>query len=248
MKIYFLIPVYNESANIELLAENLIRTADSFERFFLFVDDCSSDNSVELLDRMFEGKPHLVLTKSSNLGPGDSFNRGFDWILNHSTDDNDLIITLEADNTSDFDLIPALIQISGLDFNLVLPSVYAQGGGFQRSSFFRRVVSFMANMFLRTVFNVKVQTLSSFFRLYKAGLLRKISSEYKPIISEKGFVCMFEVLMKAIRSGARIIEVPTILRSENRKDRSKMKILKTTGQYLRYTAKLIFSPAKAMKY
>lgn len=241
MRTYFLIPVYNETANLELLSENLFRTETRSEKFYVFVDDHSSDESVALTGRLFAGKPYHIITKDRNLGPGDSFNKGFEWILDNGADDDDLIITLEADNTSDFELIPDLVTISELGFNLVLPSVYAQGGGFQRSSFFRKLISFTANMFLRTAFNVKVQTLSSFFRLYRAGLIRKIRNDYTMIISEKGFVCMFEILLKAIRSEARIIEVPTVLRSQNRKDRSKMKVLRTTRQYLAYVTRIIFS-------
>jgi hypothetical protein len=49
---------------------------------------------------------------------------------------------------------------------------------------------------------------------------------------------MFEILLKAIRSGASIIEVPMVLKSQNRKDKSKMKILKTMGQYVKYVLKI----------
>ena len=38
---------------------------------------------------------------------------------------------------------------------------------------------------------------------------------------------MLEILLKSIKAGARIIEVPMILRSDLRKDKTKMKIGKT---------------------
>jgi dolichol-phosphate mannosyltransferase len=244
MKMFYLIPVYNETANLELLANNLKNSLPGEEKFYLFVDDASSDGTVKMLQRLFNGTSFHIITKTENMGPGDSFNRGFEWILQNTENDKDMVITLEADNTSDIELVPVLVSISSLNYNLVLASVYAQGGGFQKSSFLRRLISFVANMFLRLVFSIKVQTLSSFFRLYHVGLLRQIKETYPAIISEKGFVCMFEILLKAVKVQARIIEVPTILKSQNRKDRSKMKIIRTTGNYILYTLKLLFKGLK----
>ena len=45
---------------------------------------------------------------------------------------------------------------------------------------------------------------------------------------------MVEILIKAIKLEAKIIEVPMLLNSENRKGKSKMKIFKTILSYLRF--------------
>jgi dolichol-phosphate mannosyltransferase len=238
MTLYFLIPVFNESPNLHLLSENLQRSLPGRNKFYLFVDDKSTDDTVDKLHALFHSALSHIIQKESNKGPGDSFNLGFEWILEHSADEKDIVITLEADNTSDIELLPGMISISEMNYNLVLASVYAQGGGFEKSSFLRKLISFSANFFLRFTFNIKVQTLSSFYRVYHISLIRKIKENYNNIISEKGFVCMFEILLKAIRMNASIIEIPMVLRSLNRKDKSKMKILKTTVQYMRYVLKL----------
>ena len=238
MNLYFLIPVFNESANLDLLSESLKRVLEGERKFYLFIDDKSTDDTIEKIYRLFQSESYHIISKDRNLGPGDSFNRGFDWILEHSDDERDIIITLEADNTSDIDLLPAMVSISALGYNLVLASVYVQGGGFDKTSFARKFISFFANIFLRVLFNIKIQTLSSFYRVYHIGLIRGIRQNYSSIISEKGFVCMFEILIKAIRLDASIIEVPMLLKSQNRKGKSKMKILKTMAQYIKFTFKL----------
>jgi len=130
-----------------------------------------------------------------------------------------------------------MVSISALDYDLVLASVYAQGGGFEKSSFIRKLISFSANMFLRFAFNIKIQTLSSFYRVYRLNLIKRIKQNYNTIISEKGFVCICEILLKAVRLNASIIEIPMVLKSLNRKDRSKMKVLSTIGQYIRFILK-----------
>ena len=238
MNLYFLIPVFNESANLDLLSESLQRTLLSERKFYLFIDDKSTDDTIEKIHRLFHSKPYHIISKERNQGPGDSFNLGFEWILKQSDDESDIVITIEADNTSDIDLLPAMVAISALDYSLVLASVYVQGGGFDKTSIIRRFISFFANILLRMLFNVKIQTLSSFYRVYHIGLIKRIRENYNSIISEKGFVCMFEILLKAIRSDARIIEIPMVLKSQNRKDKSKMKVLKTMAQYIKYTFKL----------
>ena len=87
-------------------------------------------------------------------------------------------------------------------------------------------------MILRTVFNIKVLTISSFYRVYKISLIKKIYEKYEQIIEESGFISMLEILIKSIRCNASIIELPMILNSDNRNDKSKMKILKTSFEYL----------------
>lgn len=240
MKLYFLIPVFNESVNLDLLSDSLLSTLPEERKFYIFVDDKSTDDTIRKIHSLFQSEPYHIIEKEINQGPGDSFNLGFEWILQHSDDDRDLIITLEADNTSDINLLPTMFGISALNYDLVLASVYAQGGGFEKSSFFRKLISFLANIFLRFIFNIKVQTLSSFYRVYQISLIKRIRHNYTSVISEKGFVCMFEILLKAIKSDANIIEVPMVLKSQSRKDKSKMKVFNTMIQYFRYVSKLVF--------
>ncbi len=239
--IFFLVPVYNEEENIPKLFESFARVSDKHEVTFVFVDDCSTDNSVNLINTLFENFRFKVITKQQNGGPGHSFNLGFDWILEHS-ESTDLVVTLEADGTSDLSILSTMITLSSeFGFDLVLSSVYAQGGGFQQTSFFRKTISFWANIMLRAIFNVKVLTLSSFYRISSVALLRRIKDRYSIIIEQPGFVCMFEMVLKSINVDARIIEVPMQLKSEARIGQSKMNVTKTSKEYLRFIYKHYFS-------
>lgn len=236
MTIFFLIPVYNESANLNELAVNLISSFQGKNKFFLFVDDCSSDDSVKIIKEKFSDKESLVITKDKNKGPGDSFNLGFEWLIEHAGKD-DIVFTMEADNTSDIKLLDKMFSISLQGFDLVLASVYAQGGGFDKTSLFRRFISSVANMMMRFIFDIKILTLSSFYRAYRMDLIRKIKTQYKTIIEEKGFISMLEILIKAIQLNATIIEIPMVLYSNKRKGKSKMKKIKTMMSYLRFMLK-----------
>ena len=119
-------------------------------------------------------------------------------------------------------------------YDLVLASVYAQGGGFSKTSIFRKLISFIANQLLRFIFGIKILTLSSFYRVYTVSIIKSIKSHYGKIITENGFICMLEILIKSIRIGTKIIEVPMILNSDKRIGKSKMKIIKTSIRYIHF--------------
>ena len=232
--IYFLIPVFNEALNIEELTFSLKSSLPECEKFFLFVDDSSTDGTIEKINLNLVNEKFFIITKGKNYGPGDSFNRGFDWILNNSESDKDLIVTMEADNTSDIEILATMVKISEFGFDLVLASVYAQGGGFEKTTLLRKLISFTINVFLRLVFDIKVLTLSSFYRVYSMKLIKDIKENYGNIVDEKGFICMIEVLIKAIKLKSKIIEVPMRLHSTRRKGKSKMKLFKTSIGYLKF--------------
>lgn len=235
--LYFVIPTYNEEMNIPELAKNLSNAVPDEEKFYIFVDDGSTDSTIESINCSFPKDSVHIITKAKNKGPGDSFNLGFEHLLERDLSNTDLIVTIEADNTSDVKILERMIVNARAGYDLVLASPYAQGGGFEETTLFRKILSFAANTVLRFCFDVKILTLSSFYRVYKPDILRVIKAKYGTIIEEPGFICMVEILIKAIRCKAEIIEIPMVLHSEKRKGKSKMKIVKTGKSYLKFLIK-----------
>ncbi|HWY13425.1 MAG TPA: glycosyltransferase family 2 protein [Bacteroidia bacterium] len=233
--IYVLIPIFNEEGNVENLHNELSTILPGEEKMFVFSDDGSTDKTIELLRSYFSNTNFTILGDGVNRGPGYAFNTGFEWILENSKNiENDIVITMEADCTSDIGILPHMLGINKMGYDLVLASVYAQGGGFDSTSFIRKFLSAIANLLFRFLFDLKVLTLSSFYRVYSLGLLQKIKQNYPAIITEYGFICMLEILVKAMKQGAKIIEVPMMLRSKKRVGKSKLKVLKTTMAYFRF--------------
>lgn len=236
--IFILIPIYNETENLSELAKTLGLALTNKDKTFVFVDDGSSDGSPEKVLELFQGNNLHLLQNPGNQGPGYSFNAGFNFILDElRAKPEDIVITLEGDNTSDISILPIMMDLHHHGFSLVLASPYAQGGGFDETTFVRKLTSFTANLLLRLWFDVKVLTLSSFYRIYSVQLLHDIRNKYGVLIKEKGFISKVEILVKAIRLKASIIEVPMILHSKKRKGKSKMKVLKTMLSYLRFFLK-----------
>lgn len=236
--IYFLIPIFNEKDNLTELSNTLRLAYPGEGKTFVFVDDCSSDDSGATIKELLANEQVHVLRNEQNQGPGYSFNRGFNYILDDlAAEPHDHIVTLEGDNTSDPGILNVMLELRNYGFDLILASPYAQGGGFDQTTLFRKISSFGANLMLRLWFDVKVLTLSSFYRIYSVGLLHDIRNNYGVFMKEKGFISKVEILVKAIKQNAKIIEVPMVLNSTKRKGKSKMKVFKTILSYMRFFIK-----------
>src|SRR5690242_9415211 len=99
--ISFLVPVYNEAANLPELLTSLSEWARETgeDCRLLAVDDGSTDGSAELL-RAFHDIPVTVIQHCPELGGGGVFQSGFRAWADVPAHANDLVVTLEADNTS----------------------------------------------------------------------------------------------------------------------------------------------------
>ena len=77
-KVSIIVPIYRVEEYIERCAESLFaQTFDDIE--YIFVDDCSPDKSVEILQRTLEKYPHRKrLTRIERLSSDD---KGFNWPL-----------------------------------------------------------------------------------------------------------------------------------------------------------------------
>ena len=232
--LYFVIPAYNEEKNISSLLESIGKKMDTSRLPYklIVVNDGSVDKTVEIV-RSYEGRyPVTMLTHATNKNVGQVFRTAFDHILGQAKT-GDLIITKEADNTSDLGILDAMIARIGEGYDLALASCYAKGGKIIGTTFDRIFLSSMANLMLRVFFPIKnVRTYSSFYRVIKIEALKKAYNIYgDKLIEEVGFACMVELLVKLSRVPVKIAEVPMVLRCDLRKDSSKKNKTQTIFAY-----------------
>jgi dolichol-phosphate mannosyltransferase len=78
-----------------------------------------------------------------------------------------------------------------------------------------------------------VRDYSCGYRAYRASLLREAFARWdQDFISEPGFSCMVDILLKLDKLGAICTEVPMILRYDRKPGKSKMNVRKTIWQTL----------------
>src|SRR3989344_4186434 len=102
MKISIIIPVYNEEKTLSALVAAVEGVDLPLEKEIIFVDDCSSDRSREILSSY--NNKHKVLFLDKNQGKGVAVKRGFEEAT------GDLVIIQDADLEYDPQDYSALIK------------------------------------------------------------------------------------------------------------------------------------------
>lgn len=230
----FVIPAYNEEDNLPRLFADLERRPALFSggSRLLIVDDGSLDATAEIVERYDGPLPVELIALGRNQGPGAAFRAGFRAALERCGDDA-LIVTLEADNTSDLDALGAMLARAQEGADLVLASWVMVN-----VSRLRRILSQGSGLFVRAALGLEAKTVSSFFRVYRASAVRTAFAAHgDDLIREAGFACKAEILAKMAGLGLRVDEVPVGLDSSRRVGKSKMPIVKTTLTYWRMCAR-----------
>jgi dolichol-phosphate mannosyltransferase len=233
--LFFIIPAYNEEKNISILLESIEKKmkGTGYSYKLIVVNDGSTDDTKRAVERYEKKLPIILLNHDKNKNVGQVFRTAFEHILK-TADDQDIIITKEADNTSDLGILDKMLNMVNNGYDLVLASCYARTGRVMGTTLDRRILSFCANMMIKILFPIRgVHTYSSFYRAYRAGSLRKACRAYdNQLIEEAGFGCMVEMLIKLSRLPLKISEVPMILHCDFRKGKSKMNKWRTISEYI----------------
>lgn len=77
VRVSYVLTVYNKSRYLPFVIEGLRRQEGDFDREFIFVDDGSTDDSVELIERLTAGLPGVTIHRQANQGPSVATNIGF---------------------------------------------------------------------------------------------------------------------------------------------------------------------------
>ncbi|HEV2902865.1 MAG TPA: glycosyltransferase [Gaiellaceae bacterium] len=230
----FVVPAFNEEANLPRLFADLESRPALFPpgSRLLIVDDGSQDDTAAIVDRYSGPLPAEVIRLGRNQGPGAAFRAGFAAAL-EQCDGEALVVTLEADTTSDLDALPEMIRRAYTGAELVLASWVMVN-----VSHFRRILSEGAAKIINRILGVEAKTVSSFYRVYRASTLRAAAARYgEALIREPGFACKAELLSKLSSMSVRIEEVDVGLDTSKRVGDSKMPIFKTIFHYWRLMAR-----------
>jgi dolichol-phosphate mannosyltransferase len=245
MKLMIQIPCLNEEETLPGTLAELPRRVEGFDAVeWLVIDDGSSDRTVEVARAHRGPLPLEIVELGTNQGPGRAFDAGFRRALAVARDD-DLIITLESDTTSDLDAVDAMLAVAAEGADVVLASHHAEGE-LANVSRHRRFLSRAASSAIRRSAGLDARTVSSFFRVYRVRTLREGYAVHgEGFIREPGFACKAEVLIKLSRMGARVAEVPVCLDWSRREGESKLRVLPTMAGYARLMTRQVASRGRS---
>ncbi len=234
--VIIILPAFNE----EKALGNLLRSiGDSMSHEgvkyrVVVVNDGSSDRTSDVANELEASMPITVIEHEQNRGLGESIQTGLIHAVEHA-DDSDTIVTMDADNTHTPALIHRMVRTLREGNDVVIASRYRPGARIKGVPGYRMVLSRVANMSFRLLFPTpNVRDFTSGYRGYRGAILKQAFSTYgDEFVSQTGFSCMVDILLKLRALDAIMTELPLVLRYDFKYGISKMMVLQTIADTLR---------------
>jgi glycosyltransferase involved in cell wall biosynthesis len=167
MLVSIVVPLHNEEENIAELYDSLksVMDAEGKEYELLFIDDGSTDRTLEILEPLEQKDTRVrLLPFRRNFGKAAAWAAGFD----HAK--GDVIVTIDGDLQNDPKDIPKMVSLIG-EYDVV------NGWRRKRKDPFviRRFPSIIANWLISKVTGVKLHDYGSGLKAYKAEVVKNIN-------------------------------------------------------------------------
>ena len=211
------LPTYEERDNLPRVVEQIeaVLPALPFAGDVLVVDDSSPDGTGELADELAAARPWMhVLHRPRKEGLGRAYVAGFGWALER---DYSHILEMDCDLSHPPAALPAMLDASR-HADLVLGSRYVAGGGVEGWPASRRAISRGGCLYARTVLGVRLHDLTGGFKCFRRWVLESLDLSD---VHAGGYAFQIELTYRAMRIGARVIEVPIVF-TDRSLGRSKM--------------------------
>jgi len=235
MTVYVVIPAHNEAANISPVIESIRQQLSSASLNFviMLVDDGSNDETVSLVLGLSHQEQIQIVRNSRRLGVAQTFQRGLQRAVELSVTEDDLLLIMEADGTSDPMLIRGMVSALN-SHEIVIASRFIRGGGMRGFSYLRAACSKFVNQLLRIFIPLySVTDYTIFYRGYRLSLIKKAFTDYNGFLfSFRGFEANTELLFILSRYNVKIKEIPLVYDYSLRKSKSKMPVIRTIYNYI----------------
>ena len=234
-RVHVVLPAYNEEENLAGLLERIDQAMadDNILYEVIVIDDGSQDRTAAIAEDYAKHLPISVCRHTANQGLGGTIREGL-RLAAQRCDARDIVVAMDADNTHTPGLIRSMTRLVEEGNDVVIASRYQRGAYVRGLSFHRQLLSLGARILFQTVFPIHgVRDYTSGFRAYRGRVLQEAFSRYgDQFVSEGGFQCMVDILLKLRKMDAIIREVPLILRYDLKGGASKMKVMRTVWRTL----------------
>ena len=187
------IPTYNEIESIGTLLEALAKLPVDI----LVIDDGSPDGTADAA--RLRGVE--VISRASKLGLGSAYRTGFARALARGYQS---IIQMDADGSHQVSDLLTMMEWIGSS-ELLIGSRWVADGGIENWSKFREYLSKGANAYASLLLSLGIKDVTSGFRIYDAGLLRRMDIS---TIKSEGYSFQIEMTRRALARGGSVGEIP----------------------------------------
>ena len=205
----FVIPTYNEAANVTPLLRRLSELYRGDDTAFLIVDDDSPDGTAQRVREFARTDARVHLLQGRRRGLGNAYVRG----IAHALDELNARVVVQMD--ADFSHDPAdagkLLAHIAAGAQVAIGSRYVADGAIdERWSRSRRLLSRWGNRLARWIAGLSaVRDCTSGFKAIDAEALRAVKVDG---IRVQGYAFQVALLHRLLHQGARIVEEPIYFR------------------------------------
>jgi len=193
-----IVPTYNESKNVSNLLNPFVQS--SFD--VLIIDDNSPDGTAEIVKNYIVKYSNIhLLERSGKLGLGSAYRDGFNWALEREYKS---IVEMDADFSHSYSDLENLNTYKK-DYDLVIGSRYVSGGRTEGWSRGRKLLSITANNIAKIFLNIKVNDMTSGFRIYSRECLESINYQNT---KSNGYAFQIEMTLLVSNNNKSIKEIP----------------------------------------
>jgi dolichol-phosphate mannosyltransferase len=225
-------PAFNEAAAIGPLLREALAALPAGGGV-LVVDDGSGDQTAALAAEIAGTQPVQLVRHGVNRGLAAAVRTIIEQAVVLLTPDGSLVI-LDADGSHSPAQIAALREKAATGCDVVIASRYAAGGEIRGVPAHRRFFTTFSKLIYRAMLGPPpARDLSCGYRLYRAELLRRAVAAFGDnLIVETGFGVMVELLTKLAWLGARVGEIPLVLRYDLKQSPSRMRLGRTIREFI----------------
>lgn len=194
VKLSVVMPVYNEEKTIEQIVERV--QAVALDKELIVVDDCSTDETAQILDRLEEADNVRVFRHDRNRGKGAALRTGFTEAR------GEVVIIQDADLEYDPQEYPKLLEpILEGRADVVYGSRFSGGQPHRVLYFWHSVGNRLLTLFSNMFTDLNLTDMEVCYKVFRREIIQAIE------IEEARFGFEPEITAKVARLGARIYEV-----------------------------------------
>ena len=235
-KVFIVLPAYNEERGLPdlLHAIEQVFAINGRDYHIIVVDDASTDSTAEIAREAAAELPLTLVQHKTNQNLPGALRTGFKTAIKFA-EEQDVIITMDGDNTHPPAIMNLLLQKIAEGYDVMIASRFQPGSRVCGVPAIRVVTAFGARMLFKIIMPIPaVRDYTCGYRAYRGKVLRDSMEFYgEQWVSEEGFSCMADVLLKMRRFKYIMGEVPMLLRYDQKEGGSKMKVLQTISQTLK---------------
>ncbi len=209
-KVLIAISTYREAENIE----NLISKIKNYSPYsnILIINDYSDDQTKEIINKISDSNL-VYLERPKKLGLGTAHKLSIFYAIKFNYD---FLLTMDADFSHDPSHIPILLKKAEKNA-FVIGSRFCKGAKSDYTGF-RKLVSNLGNFVARTLLNIKLLEITTYYRVYSVKLLKKLPFDE---LNAQGYSLGVKIVWFMKKLKANLIEIPIHFK-DRKKGKSKI--------------------------